>query len=82
MRMRAATAAALSVVALIAPPAATAEPGAGLDAQRLTCQLWAQGTPPSAIYDRLVRDFGLTSEQAFGMIDSADPSHTFMCSEV
>jgi len=38
--------------------------------------------PPSAIYDWLVREFGLTSERAFGLIDSADPDHSAMCSEV
>lgn len=61
---------------------AVAEPVDGLDPNRLTCQLWAQGVAPSAIYDRLVQQFGLSSKQAFGLIDSADPAHSAMCSEV
>jgi hypothetical protein len=80
--IKAAAAVALSIAALLSVPVANAEPGDGLDANRLTCDLWAQGVPPSAIFDRLVRDFGLSGEDALGLIDSANPDHSFMCSEV
>lgn len=72
----------VSIAALLTVPVASAEPGDGLDANRLTCDLWAQGVPPSAIFDRLVRDFGMAGEDALGLIDSANPDHSAMCSEV
>lgn len=70
-----------AATAVVAAPIANADP-AGLSPGQLACWMFANETPPDVMYDALVEKFSLTSHEAFGLISSADPTHTSMCSEI